>query len=132
MENKTVDLKPVLAMNNAYFVKNMQECFDTVNKLLKAKSGVDYDPLFVKTENGRIKLGYKPLNNEGTKFFSDETIPSEYGSMERAVLVQSVIFEGCKEYGCYHDVPMVGAPEEGDDCYFVFTHEDVQYTFRLW
>lgn len=45
-------------MNNQYFVKNIGECFTALNGLLKQKSGVTHDPLFIREEKGKIKLGY--------------------------------------------------------------------------
>lgn len=131
MEKKTIDLKPVFIMNAEYFVKNIQECFDVLNKFLKSKSGVTHDPLFVKNEEGKIRLGYKPITTGKTHFFSNETIPGDFETLDIACLVQFVIFEGCKEYGCYDDVPMCGAPEEGK-AFFKFTFEGAEYTYNIW
>lgn len=129
---KVVNLKPLFVMNNQYFVKNFLECFNNLNRLLKSKSGVDYDPLFVKEENGKIRLGYKPISQKGTHFYSDETIPSDFGALDRACMVQFVIFEACKEYDCFEEVPMCGAPEEGGDSFFKFTFEGNEYQYSIW
>ncbi len=132
MEKKVIDLQLVFVMNNEYLVKNLNECFAVLNEFLKEKSGVTHDPLFIREEKGIVRVGYVPNSSGKTHFFSDEKIPGSFETLERIILVQFVIFEGCKEYGCYESVPMAGAPEEGHDAYFTFTHKDVEYTYKLW
>lgn len=121
-------------MNNQYFIKEIQKCFDVLNCFLKSKNGVTEDPFFIReNKTGLINIGYKPIKEHIDKpFFSDEIIPNEYASLERASLVQFVIFEGCKEYGCYKEVPMCGAPEENNDAFFKFTFHDTEYTYKIW
>ncbi len=132
MEKKIIDLRSAFSMNNHYLVKNVKECFDVLNKLLKQKSGVTHDPLFIKDEGGNIRLGYKPQSKGKTHFFSNEVIDGGAEAMDRAIMTQFVIFEGCKEYDCFEEVPMCGAPEEGDECYFTFELDGVQYKYALW
>jgi hypothetical protein len=126
-----IDLQPAFAMNNGYMVKNIKECFDVLNKLLIEKSGVSHEPLFIREERSNVRVGYKP-NHSGTAFYSDVVIPNDAGAMDRAILIQFVIFEGCKSYGCYSDVPMAGAPEEGHDAFFTFTYDGTEYTYTIW
>jgi hypothetical protein len=129
-----INLQDLFAMNNEYLVKFLKErCFDRLNEFLKAKSGVANEPLFIRIERNDVKIGYVPRDTTKTKFFSNESMRA-YGddAMSKAILVQYVIFEGCKEYGCFKDVPMCGAPEEGGDAFFTFTHEEVPYRYLIW
>ncbi len=133
MEEKIIDLRSLFVMNNYYFAKFLKEqCFDTLNAFLKAKSGVTHDPLFIREENGDVLIGYVPTDKKTTNFFSDESLNKFDDTLSRVSLIQSVIFEGCKAYGCYEDVPMAGAPERGDDAFFFFTHEGIPYKYLLW
>lgn len=133
MQEKTINLQPVFSMNNHYFIKNMQECFDTLNPLLKSKSGVAENPLYIREgKQGKIEIGYIPKEKGTRPFFCDEVITGEADAMDRAILVQFVIFEACKNHDCYQEVPMCGAPEEGGDAYFTFTYEGISHTYQLW
>ncbi len=132
MTEKVINLEPNFSMNNQYLVKNMQECFDTLNKFLKSKSGETVDPLFIRENGRKVELGYKPRTKDKTHFYSNESFDGSSDSLTRACILGFVIFEGCKEYGCYADVPMCGAPEENDESYFTFTFEDVSYKYIIW
>lgn len=132
METRIIDLKSAMAMNNHYFTKNLKECFDILNKFLKSKSEVAHEPLFVEEKGNIVRLGYKPITKGKTHFYSDETIDNSFGVMERAIMVGFVVFEGCKEYGCYKDVPMSGAPEKNQDSFFKFQFENIEYVCELW
>ncbi len=127
-----IDLQPVFVMNPHYLVKNLKECFDVLNSFLKRKSGATTDPLFVQEKGNKIQVGYVPCTKKDTHFFSNESFDMSWEPLEIICLVQFVIFEGCKEYGCYKEVPMAGAPEEGDNAFFTFSHNDVEYTYKLW
>lgn len=132
MEEKVINLQPIFAMNNAYLVKFLNECFSKLNAFLKTKSGATKDPLFVREEKGKIVVGYIPRTKGKTHFYSNESFDDSWDALSRICLVQFVIFEGCKEYGCYEEVPMAGAPEEGHDAYFTFVFENIKYIYQLW
>jgi hypothetical protein len=133
MATEIINLQSVFAMNNTYFIKNISECFAKLNTYLKSKSGAAHDPLWIREDRNNLRLGYVIQNKESNKtyFFSDEIIPNDFGALERACVVQFVIFEACKHYGCYNSVPMCGAPEDGK-AYFTFTHEEVDYQYQIW
>ncbi len=132
MKTEIIDLQPLFAMNNHYFIKFMKEkCFDVLNKVLKSKSGAKADPFFIYEEGSIVHLGYKPIKNT-TPLFSDVKIPYDWEKLSRICMVQFVIFEGCKEYGCDEDVPMAGAPEEEHNAFFKFQFDGVEYTYKLW
>jgi len=132
MKTKVIDLKPVFLMSNQDFIKSIQKCFDILNVVLKIKSLVSHNPLFIKEKNGKIYVGYKPLSKGKTHFFSNEFINPEYDLATRIAIVQLAIFEECKEYDCYKEVPMHGAPEEGTDTFFKFVLNNTEYTYKLW
>ena len=132
MQQKTIDLQPVFVMNNHYLVKNLQECFNKLNTVLQNKTGVRHQPLFAKEENGVVNIGYIQREKGTCPFFSNEKFDDTWETLERICLAQFVIFEGCKHYDCYTEVPMAGAPEEGDDAFFKFTLDDTGYTYKLW
>ena len=134
MEEKIIDLQELFVMNNAYFVKFLNErCLNILNSFLKNKSGATHEPIFAREEDGDVRMGYIPTQKKERNFFSNELM-SGYGddTLSRICLTQYVIFEGCKAYDCFEDVPMAGAPEEGYDAFFFFTHEGTKYTFKLW
>lgn len=119
-------------MSNEYLVKFMKEkCFNTLNEFLKEKSGSKDDIFFIEQKRGAVRFGYVPSGNE-SPFFEENYFRSDWTAMERAIQLQFCIFEGCKNHGCYEDVPMIGAPEEGDETYFEFEHKGVKYKFILW
>lgn len=132
MENKLINLEPMFIMNNQYLVKGIQECFDVLNSFLKSKSGATIDPLFIRENGRKIEIGYIPRTTGKTHFYSNESFDGSWDTLSRICLAGFVIFEACKEYGCYNEVPMCGAPEENHDSFFTFTFEEVSYKYQLW
>ncbi|MDQ1281937.1 MAG: hypothetical protein QG630_288 [Patescibacteria group bacterium] len=134
MENKKRRLKPHFAMFGKSFIPSIkEECLDILNLFLRSKAGIDYDPIFLKEEFGKVKVGYIPAkNSEYGGMFQNNLIERSDDLVTRVAVFQFVIFEACRSHGCFKDVPMVGAPEENIDTYFEFTFNDVNYKFILW
>lgn len=132
METIVINLQPLFEMNNSSFVKGMTECFTVLNAFLKSKSGVTHEPLYVKELGNSINIGYVPLDKKKTNFYSDQTFGPSWDTLSKICGTQFAIFEGCKTYGCFENVPMAGAPEEGHNAFFEFVHEGKKYHYDLW
>jgi hypothetical protein len=128
---KTIDLEPYFrsAIRKEILLNEINACLKNLNSLIEKKNGVK-DVFYAKIESGSVKVGYKSNPQTTDRGFHND-LKLEFGKVDNIAIFGFIIFDGCKEWGCYEDVPMYGAPEENRDSYFDFTLDETKYRYQL-
>ena len=122
-EPVVIDLEKSFIMYTSDQVAELQKCFNNLNNLIKTKNSIKKDVLWVKVDEGEVRVGYEQ-NPKSNMSGMHQDVRLEHDMITNIAALQFVIFEALRDWNLYEDVPMKGAPEEGKDSYFVYTFND--------
>lgn len=131
---ETIDIQPLLHDAHGLF-DALNQCIGRLNELTCQRNPKlkKYPFSVTNLDASKILLRFTPNKKSGfATFFDRVELEPDWNDRVKITFIQQFIFNACRAYGLFKDVPMCGALERNQRTYFSFEFEGTKYEYVLW